>query len=48
MNMFETDEASPFVGGSTQPPFLKRSLSAPAIAEHVSSLSVIVYLAHIV
>ena len=36
LNMFETDEASPFVGGSTQPPFLKRSLSAPAIAEHVS------------
>lgn len=38
MNMFETDDASPFVGGSTQAPFLKRSLSAPAIAEHVSPM----------
>jgi hypothetical protein len=34
--MFEADESSPFVGGATQPPFLKRSLSAPAIADHVS------------
>ena len=40
MNMFETDDASPFVGGSTQAPFLKRSLSAPAIAEHVSLMKV--------
>ena len=40
MNMFETDDASPFVGGSTQAPFLKRSLSAPAIAEHVSRMKV--------
>ena len=40
MNMFETDDASPFVGGSTQAPFLKRSLSAPAIAEHVSLMEV--------
>jgi hypothetical protein len=34
--MFETDEASPFVGGPTQPPIIKRSISAPAIADHVS------------
>ena len=34
--MFEADEASPFVGGPTQPPIIKRSISAPAIADHVS------------
>jgi hypothetical protein len=42
MNMFEADEASPFVGGPTQPPIIKRSISAPAIAEHVSRNSSVV------